>query len=145
MNRSIFFRIIMAIVLIAAIAGIGFYAYQAGITQGLAQNVQVQSGNAPTNTVPYFFAYPYGPRFFGWGGFGLLGCLIPLFLIFLAFSALRGLLWLGPRRWHMHHHGPWGTPHEPGSGDWEKGVPPMFSEWHRRSHENPQQETTDKS
>ena len=148
MNRSVVFRIVFrivsAFVLLVAIAGIGYFAYQAGITQGLAQNVQALSGQTPTTNLPYY-AFPYGPRFIGWGGFGLFGCLIPLFLIFLAFAALRGLFWFGPHRWRFHHHGPWGMPHEPGTGDWDRGVPSMFDEWHRRSHEKPAQEPADKS
>ncbi len=137
MSRSIFFRIVMALVLIGAIAGIGLFAYYAGNAHGLAQNVQVEAGTAPTAPLPYYYGYPYGPHFFGFGGLGLLGCLVPLFLIFLAFSALRGLFWFGPRRWHFRHHGPWGMHSESEPGDWDKGVPPMFEEWHRRSHEKP--------
>ncbi len=132
MNRSIVFRIIMALVLIGALVGIGIYAYNAGIAQGLAQNVQVEAGKAPT-TIP-LYGYPYGPHFGWFGGFGFLGCLVPLFFIFLAFAALRGLFWFGPRRWHMHHHGPWGM-HSEGEDESHAGVPPMFEEWHRRSHE----------
>ncbi len=144
MNRSIVFRIVMALILIAALVGIGLYAYNAGIARGVAQNIQVQTGNPPTTTIPYY-AYPYGPHFFWWGGFGILGCLIPLFLIFLAFSALRGLMWFGPRRWHHFRHGQWGVPPESGQGDWHEGVPPMFDEWHRRSHQKPDTESTNKA
>ena len=52
---------------------------------------------------------------------GLAGCLFPLLFFFLIFIALRGLFW--------HRH--WGRHHD----HWEKGVPPMFEEWHRRAHE----------
>jgi len=142
MNRSIWFRIIAGLVLIVALVGIGLFAYNAGIAQGLAQNVQAQAGQAPTTTLPYY-AFPYGPRFYGFGGFGLLGCLIPLFFIFLAFAALRGLFWFGPRRWNHRHHGPWGM-HSESPEDWDKGVPPMFEEWHRRSHEKPASDTPEK-
>jgi hypothetical protein len=39
----ILWRVLVVIVLIAAILGIGVYAYNVGMTQGLAQKVQVQT------------------------------------------------------------------------------------------------------
>jgi hypothetical protein len=82
---------------------------------------------------PYPY-YGYGPfhRPFGFG-FGFLGCLIPLFLFFLLFGAFRFLFW-GPRwGWHRGGHGPWR--HAWGEG----GVPPMFEEWHKRAHGQPEE------
>jgi hypothetical protein len=63
--------------------------------------------------------------------FGCFGILIPLFLFFLAFAAMRHLFW-GPGfgwRHHMHMHGRWGD-----KSRWGEDVPPMFAEWHRRAH-----------
>ena len=120
-------RIISALVLIAAIAGIAFFAFQAGIAQGSPVTIQAPSGE--TNAVPApmpYYGYGYGMPFhrpFGFG-FGCFGPLLALFLLFVAFRALRFAFW-GPR-WG-HHMGHWGR-------RWEGGAPPMFDEWHKRAH-----------
>jgi hypothetical protein len=120
----IFWRVLAALILLAAIAGIAWYAYDAGIAQGLAQKVQ-----APTGVTSPMSYRQFGHPFFGLG-FGLLGCLVPLFLLFIAFGSMRALFWHGPMGWG--HHMPyrrWGWRDEDG-----KGVPPFFAEWHRRAH-----------
>jgi len=112
------FRILSGLVLIVAIAGIAFFAYNAGVTQSAAQNAQP----SPVNTMPYWRPFP----FFGLGFF----CLAMPFLFFLAWVSAR-LLWHGPRSgWHRisHRYAPWG---DSDSGD---GVPPMVAEMHRRMH-----------
>src|SRR5512143_2076033 len=126
----ILWRVIVVLVVIGAIAGLGYYAYTAGVANGLAQQVATQGGQNQTQPV---MPYPYyWHPFFGFGpGFGFLGCLIPLFLLFLIFGSLRFLFWRGPwgMRRHWHHGGPWG---------WREGeerpVPPFFEEWHKRAH-----------
>jgi len=91
-KMRILWRVLVVIVLIAAILGIGVYAYNIGMATGLAQKVQVQA--APPAHMPYMY---YGHAFPGFGfGFGLFGCLIPLFLLFLVFGSLRFLFWRGP-------------------------------------------------
>jgi hypothetical protein len=132
----ILWRVLVVVVLIAAILGIGVYAYNIGMTQGLAQKVQAPAGQAVG--VPYMH---YGYPFFGFG-FGLFGCLIPLFLLCLVFGSLRALLWHGPMGWgrmHMHrrHMMGWG-------GENGKDVPPFFAEWHRRAHAQPEEEKAEK-
>jgi hypothetical protein len=130
----IFWRILAALVLIAAVAGIGFYAYSLGMNQGLAQ--KVVTSTTGTITAPAF--YPMHPFFgFGWGP---LGCLIPLFLLCLVFGSFRAMVW-GPMGWrrHMHHHGPWGWRDEN-----DKDVPPFFAEWHRRAHGEPEEDPAKK-
>ena len=129
----ILWRVLVVIVLIAAILGIGVYAYNVGIAQGLAQKVQAPAlGTVPVTPMMY-----YGHPFFGFGfGFGLLGCLIPLFLLFLVFGSLRFLFWRGPMGgWGHMHHRRW---------EWRdensKDVPPFFAEWHRRAHAAPDEE-----
>lgn len=126
----ILWRVIAVLVIVAAIAGIGFYAYNAGIANGLAQKIAAQGGQTQP-AVPYPY---YGYPFFGWG-FGFLGCLIPLFLFFLILGATRALFWHGPMGWrrhYWHHHGPWGW--REGQEGEDKGVPPFFEEWHKRAH-----------
>jgi hypothetical protein len=124
--KHIVFRILAGLVLLAAIAGIAFFAYNAGVTRGAMMNIPAPSGEVNGQVYPYFaYGMPWHfPPFFGFGCFGLL---FPLFLFFLAVGAFRRMLW-GPRwGWHrMGHHGPWGEHGE--------GVPPMFAEWHKRAH-----------
>jgi len=134
MNKNIGLRILAGLVLLAAIAGVTFLAYQSGVNH--ASLVVAQTSN---NTAPA--PYPY----YGWFWLPFLfpfGCFVPLialFLIFLAFSAFRFMLY-GPRRWEgrrMHsHHGSW-------SWDSENGVPPAFEEWHRRAHGGSEQANQD--
>jgi len=130
MTKHFVFRIVAGLVLLAAIAGLGFFAYQAGVAHGVAANIQVPA--AETAGLPYpFYGMPYG-HFMGFHGFGFFGLLIPLFLLCLAFGAMRRMIW-GPR-WGMRHmgHGPMGH-----HGSCDEGVPPMFAEMHRRAHEQP--------
>jgi hypothetical protein len=121
MTRHIVFRILAGLVLLAAIAGLGFIAYQAGVAHGAAANIQTPS----TEPLPY--------RHFMWfPGFGVFGVLFAFFLLLLAFGALRRLIW-GPR-WGMRHMGHGRMGHY---GPWSEGVPPMFAEMHRRAHATP--------
>ena len=125
MKRNIIFKIVAAVVLIGVVIGLGVFAYRAGITQGLSMDAQqFEGGRFPA--APYMGYHHPG---FGFGGF-----LLPLFLMLLAFSAIRALVWSGPRRWH-HMHGYRGMHPGAGYGHCERGVPPMFDEWHRRAHE----------
>lgn len=125
MKRNTIFRIIAALVLIAAIVGLGAFAYRAGMSQGMAIDPQqFESGRFPT--APYM---AYGYRGFHPGGF-----LVPFFLMLLVFGAIRSLLWGGPRRWR-HMHGYPGMYRGAGFANCERGLPPMFEEWHRRAHE----------
>jgi hypothetical protein len=129
MNGKIGLRIVSALVLVAALAGIAFFAFQAGVAQGSPVTIQAPSGQT---VPPYpFYGYGYGMPFHRPFGFGLgcFGPLLALFLLFLAFKSFRMMLW-GPR-WG------WGGPgsHGPWRHGWgERGVPPMFEEWHKKMH-----------
>jgi hypothetical protein len=125
MDGKIVFRIVAALVLLAAVAGIAFFAFNAGVA------THIQAPASGTGQAPYpYYGFGYWHPFPFWG-FGCLGPLFALLLLFLAFRALSFVLW-GPRwgRWgHMRHgwrHG-WTE---------EGGVPPMFREWHDRAHGN---------
>ncbi len=126
--RHITLRIIAGLVLIAAIAGIAVLAYNAGVAHGQALSAvapTTQSGGQVYPFYPFWWPFP----FFGLGIFGVLAA---VFLFFLAFGALRFVLW-GPRwgwrRWHRGY-GYWG---ERGTGE-EPPIPPMMAEMHRRMH-----------
>ena len=121
MIKHVVFRIVAGLVLLAAIAGIAFFAYQAGVTHGATADLQLPT---PGNGVLFYPHYGMHPFM----GFGFFGVLFAFFLLFLAFGAMRRLIW-GPR-WGMRHmgHGPMGH------GPWGEGVHPMFAEMHRRAH-----------
>jgi hypothetical protein len=124
MNGNSGLRIVAVLVLIAAVAAIGFFAFQAGVAQGSPVTIQSPSGGTAPLPYPYYgWGMPYARPFgFGYG----LGCFGPLLGFFLLFLAFRFLFW-GPR-WGWRHHGPWRK-------DWsEAGVPPMFDQWHKRAH-----------
>ena len=133
MNGKIGLRIVSALVLIAALAGIAFFAFQAGVAKGSPITIEAPAGDGTALPAPYpYYGHGYGMPFhrahFGFG-FGCFGPLFALFLILFAFKAFRMLLW-GPRWGHMGHHGghgPWGR-------HWENGVPPKFEEWHKKAH-----------
>lgn len=131
MFKHIVFRVVAALVLLAAVAGIAGFAFNAGVARGAALNLQAPAA-AAGQVLPYYgYGMPtmmHGPFM----GFGLLGLLFPLFLIFLVFGAARRMMW-GPRMgWQHMHHGPWGEKGPAGMDGMP--VPPMFAEWHRRAH-----------
>lgn len=142
MNRKVILTIVIVLVLVAGAAGISFAAFRAGAAYGISQSPAVAtalSQNGPNGDVRpfvagpglYGFGHPYmGWGMHGWGGFGLLQCLVPLFFLFLLFGLFR--LIFRPWGWgwrHGWHGGPWGH----GEGKSE-GMPPMFEEWHKRAH-----------
>ncbi len=123
MYGRFFLRVLLGLLVIAAVVGMGVYAYQMGVIQGAAQGAS--TGTAPAAPGPYFYGRPFYPFW----GFGFFGLLIPLFFLLLIFGALRAMFWRA--RWgHGHWHAG-----QPGHPAWENGVPPMFEEWHKRAHE----------
>jgi hypothetical protein len=141
MNKgtAIVFRVVLALVIIGAIIGLGVYAYNIGLTQGVVQNTQIEAGK--TVPAPYF-GMPY--RWHAMGGFGCFGVLVPLFLLFVIFCAFRGLFGYRSYGWHHMHGGPWGMHRMGGNWDPDKDVPPMVEEWHRRMHEQAPVDKTEK-
>lgn len=135
MFKHVVFRIVAGLVLLAAIAGLGVFAYQAGVAHGVAANIQIPATD--TTESPYlFYGMPY--RHFMWfPGFGFLGLMIPLFLLFLAFGASRRMIW-GPR-WGWRHLGRGPMGHHGSGGE---GVPSIFSEWHRQAHASSSEDKT---
>src|SRR5450756_1664113 len=110
MVKHIAFRLVAGLILLVAIAGIAFFAYQAGANHAVVATAQPPAAGSDPSSYLYY-GMPFG-YFWGIPGFGFLGCLIPIFLFFLAFGVMRLLIW-GPRWgwWHMHRgnmeNGPW--------------------------------------
>ncbi len=125
MDGRVIWRVLLALVVIGALAGLAVFAYNAGVARGVAEgaNLTLPEGAPGPGIGPGpFYGYPYFyPRPFGFG-FGFLGCLFPLLFFFLLFGLIRGMFWRGRWGWGGHY------------GPWEKGRPPMFEEWHRRAH-----------
>jgi hypothetical protein len=120
MNGRIAFRIFLGLLVLALLAGVAVFAYNAGLARELALNGQLQAGIAEGAPYRYFYG---GPLFLWPFGFPFLGCLFALAILFLFGAFMRGLFWHSPRRWERMHR------------RWEKGVPPIFDEWHQRAHE----------
>ncbi|MBI3537228.1 MAG: hypothetical protein HY070_06700 [Chloroflexi bacterium] len=113
MNEK-FVRFILSGLLVLVIAfGVGVYAYNAGIAQGV-----IDSGKLTAPVPNPYFGFGYHPF-----GFGAFGCFAPLLFLFLIFGLMRLVFFRGHYGWRGRMmHG-------------EKDVPPMFEEWHKRAHE----------
>jgi hypothetical protein len=109
--------LLLVLVIVAGAIGLGTYAYNAGIAQGLVQSgkVVVPDGGA---AVPYYGPFSYRPFGFGFGGI-LFGC----FFLFLIVGLVRAIFWR--RHWGMHGR----------RGMWNGDFPPMAAEWHRKMHD----------
>ncbi len=129
MRGSIFIRILFAVILVAALVGIGAFIYNAGVSQGLATGRSMSAPEGDGLVQPYFYPPYYRP----WG-FGFFGLILPLLVVFLIFMLVRGLFF---RSWR--HHGPWKGYES--REHWKKGVPPMVEEWHRKMHAEPDEQT----
>ena len=90
------FSLVGFLLVVLAAAGIGYLAYNAGVSAGVAQAADLPEAELP----PAAYGPYYGLRPFGIG-FGLFGCLVPLLILFLLFGGLRMLF----APWRM---GPWG-------------------------------------
>ena len=133
MDNRFVFRILAGSVLIGVIAGIGYLAFNAGVAQGTASQMPVAQPDGPAVGVPPYPPFGYGMPYWRPFPFFGMGCFAPLLGIFLLFLALRlfGFIFWG-HRWGHWHHGPW-------RAGWTEGeAPPMFQEWHRRAHGEPE-------
>lgn len=137
--RNITLRILAALVLIAAFAGVAVLAYNSGAAHQAA--VVPATGSQTSSPVYPFYWWPF--PFFGFGFFGLIAA---FFLFWIAFGALRLLFWgprWGMRRWHRGY-GYWGQRGEGQEGE-EMPIPPMMAELHRRMHEADNQKSSGQS
>src|SRR3989304_5223312 len=122
--------LVLVVALILGAAAIGDAAYNAGGARGVAV-----AADAPAVVPAAVPAYArYGPMMYGYGsphfGFGFLGCLIPLFFLFVVFGAFRLVVRGG--RWGDRHGGwgPRGFMHEDMRSQWMERA----EEWHRKQH-----------
>ncbi len=131
-NSRIWFGILLGLLLFGLVAGVGWYAYNVGVTRGIVASGQLVAPTAEGGVVPpaagaMRFGFPYAYGFhppFGFG-FGILGCLVPIFFFFLIFALFRLIF-----RPH------WGGPWRRGGWDYESGdIPPRVQEWHRKMHD----------
>jgi hypothetical protein len=129
----IFFRIVLALVLIGMVVGLGAGVYNAGVTQGLAAGGKLVLPDGATGVAPYAYYGLHRPFGFGFG-FGIFGLIFPLLFLFLIFGAIRGLFF---RSWRGH--GPWSWGPRGFHGD---QAPPQVEELHRRMHEKMNQPPT---
>lgn len=140
MNRSIVFRLIGAVLLIALLVAGGTFVYRAGVAQGVTQAPEVaeaiQQSAEDGNPNPMFNrGYGYGYPFHNGFGFFPFGFCFSILLLFFFFGMLRFIF--RPWAWGKHGHGHWGK--------WEGGFPPKFDEWHKRAHGETTSDDTKKS
>ncbi|MBI9049913.1 MAG: hypothetical protein JEZ00_10860 [Anaerolineaceae bacterium] len=129
MSSKIWFRVLISVILLAALIGAGLWVYNMGVVQGAAVDFDGE--------LPAVFSGRYMPHGgmiseYGHGGmffspFRFLGGIIFLFFILAGFR----LLFFGFRgHGHFRHHR---------YGKWQEcgpdGVPPMVEDWHRKMHE----------
>jgi hypothetical protein len=120
--------VLLTLLLVGAAAAIGYMAYSAGLAQGAAQTGAQVVAPAAGAPVPYYGYPAYWYRPFG---FGFLGCLVPLFFLFLVFIAVRMVF--GCFGWRRH--GPWGWHGGPwGSDEMRNHWRERAEEWHREQH-----------
>ena len=122
MDRRRGFGLLFWIIGILLLVGVGVLAYNAGVSQGLAESGRVVDPDG------YRGPYIDGPGF----GFGFFGLLFPILFILLLFALAKAAF---GRPWGGHgpyydRPGPWMG----GPGGWQGAPPPMFEEWHRRAH-----------
>ncbi len=120
MNGKIVFSVLLVLFIVAGVIGVGMYAYNLGIAQGMLTSGKLDAPAAGTMPYPYFHR-PFG--FHPFGGFGFLSCLFPLFIIFVLFGVMRMVFWRA--RWGGMHRRHWD----------KETIPPMVEEWHRKMHE----------
>jgi hypothetical protein len=129
MSGKFWFRIVIALFILAGVVALGVFAYNLGVARGATMSAQWAELPAPPVGM-----YPYGfHRPLGWG---LLALGVPLLLAFLFFGAVRRMMFFrmmafgGPRHWHVSRH--WGSGHH---GVGPEHIPPFVEEWHRKMHE----------
>jgi hypothetical protein len=120
-----------AILAVLAVVAVGVAAFNAGVDQGVSQDLASNGNTQVVRVVGHGWGYGRG---FGFP-FGLI--LFPLFLVGIVLL-VRGAFWRGrwgggPRWWGPGGYGPGG----PGGYGPPWGGPQAFDEYHRRLHDQP--------
>jgi hypothetical protein len=116
MNRRVLLGGVLAVVVVAILAGVGISVYDAGVAQGIAESSRVATREPAVGAPavgPYAY-HPYGPSF---RPHWFLFPLFPLLWFLLIFLLIRAFFWRPFGGWH---------------GD--RGTA-RIEEWHRRAHE----------
>ncbi|MFN2483689.1 MAG: hypothetical protein ABR509_01960 [Candidatus Limnocylindria bacterium] len=132
-DGRLIWRLMAILAVIAAMAGVGVYAYNVGVDQGVAEAARVAAlGDDGTPAALYYPVHYDGP------GFGFFGLLFTILAIFLVIGLVRAAFgrgrWGGPRG---SYGGRWGPP---GPGRWG-GPREYLEQWHREAHGEPHGET----
>jgi hypothetical protein len=126
------FRVLAVLLVVGLLAGVGISVYNAGVDQGLAQNVTATASGAPA--VVYGYPGYYGHWGFGFGFFGIFFWILGIFLIFALLRAAFGWGRWGRGRWGGYGPGGYGGYGGGKSGHHEDPRRAMLDEWHRDAH-----------
>ena len=116
-----FVRVLTTLLVVAIVIGIGAAVYNAGVTAGLAEQLQQAAASGEAVVAPYPYGYGYGPY---WHGPGFFGIILWIFGIFLLIGLVRAAVGWG--RWGGRGHGGPG-----GRGDRQSRMAEMHRELHR--------------
>jgi hypothetical protein len=105
-------RVLVAILIVAALAGFGYYAYNLGLAQGVAEAGRIAAPSGGGTAPVVVMWRPWG---FGFGFFPFF----PLVFLFFWLFVARGLFWRGAWR---------------GRGCGYYGRLDGLEEWHQRAH-----------
>ena len=120
-----FARVMATLLVVAVVIGIGTAVYNAGVTAGLAEQLQQAAASGDPVVAPYPFGYGYGPYWHGPGFFGIIFGILGFFLLIgLVRAAFGWGRWGG--RGPGGHRGPGGW------GDRQSRMEELHRELHRR-------------
>lgn len=117
-----FVRVLATLLVVAILVGIGTAVYNAGVTAGLAEQLQQAAASGDAVVAPYPYGYGYGPYWHGPGFFGVIFGILGIFLLIGLVRAAFG----GGRGGGRGHGGPGGW------GDRQGRMAELHRELHRR-------------
>lgn len=140
-RRGIFFKIVLAILLVVVIIGGGFAVYRMGWGHGYLAGTALASseGVEPGLLMQGFGGHLYRPFYPGFG-FPFFGLCFGIGFISLIMFMVGGLLkpW-GRRRWGHPHHGKWAYgPKPPWAKEWEEYQQKMADDGDETDEEQPE-------
>lgn len=128
---KIIYKIVIAVVLIGAVAALGYFAYRAGVADGIAQNIDIEA--LQEGAVPFKRGMHPGMTGYHYRGFIFMRILGGLFLFFIIIGLIRKLFFRRSfTHWHLHRPGRRNCWH----GDFKGDVPPYVAAMHKRMHDD---------